>query len=188
MTDRSSDNLLTDKAIRTAFVKKLRGDDPNGVVFHELPIARGKRRADLAFVNGSLAGFEIKSSHDKLVRISGQAAAYEQIFERMTAVVAPRHLASLGSHLPENWEIIVAERRSGALVFRQIRKGRWNRNQQNAVLVRLLWKNECIRILRSHGAAVKKSDLIIDLWNELEKLPTSLLCREIKTALKTRRG
>jgi hypothetical protein len=177
---------LTDKIIRAALVAKLSAEDPNAVILHELPLSRGERRADVAHVNGILAGFEIKSSVDSLARMSGQASAYGEVFEQMTAVIARCHLRSLRVHIPNTWGILVAQESDQGLAFRQVRKSRKNNKQLNSKLVGLLWKEECSRILRAQGIKLPRTALVIEMWELLDQMPTKFLCSEVKAALKAR--
>lgn len=177
---------LDDKVIRAALVARLNADDPDAVVLHELPLSRGERRADLAHVNGILAGFEIKSSRDSLARMSAQAEAYAEVFERMTAVIASCHLRSLKNHIPQNWGILVADQGATRLTFREVRKSRRNTGQKNRALVRLLWKEECARILRASGVRIERTALVTEMWDLLEQKSTGFLCGQVKAALKTR--
>src|SRR5689334_18909683 len=83
---------LRDKDIRSALVSHLRRTDPEVVIFHELPLSRGERRADVVAINGVLAGYEIKSDGDSLDKLKAQASEYESVFEYVTVVLARRHL------------------------------------------------------------------------------------------------
>jgi hypothetical protein len=177
---------LSDKTIRAALVTKLNADDPEAAIIHELPLSRGERRADLAHVNGSLVGFEIKSSRDSLARISGQAAAYAEVFERMTAVIESCHLGPLRNHIPKFWGILIAEQTAGKLKFREVRKSKRNSRQKNSALVRLLWKSECAKILRAAGMKTGRNALVADMWTLLERKPTKFICEQVKIALKAR--
>jgi hypothetical protein len=68
---------LLDQDIREALKKTLREQDRNAAIIEELPLQRGRGRADLAFVNGELWGFEIKSEADSLIRLGIQREHYE---------------------------------------------------------------------------------------------------------------
>ena len=179
---------LNDKIIRAALVAKLNADDPDAIVLHEFPLSRGERRADIARVNGTLAGFEIKSARDSLARISGQAKAYEEVFEQMTAVISSCHLRSLRKHLPTKWGILVADQSAGAIVFREVRKCSRNSHQKSRTLVRVLWKPECVKILRSCGVKVERNASVARMWKLLEQRPTKFLREQVKAALKARHG
>src|SRR6266511_802692 len=70
---------IPDAAIRPALRERLlrrHATDADTVLIEELGLCRGKVRVDLALVNGSLHGFEIKSDRDSLRRLSAQVGLY----------------------------------------------------------------------------------------------------------------
>ena len=180
-------NPIRDRHIRAALVEYLRQKDPASAILHELPLSRGERRADVAHVNGTLSGYEIKSDGDSLVRLSAQAQGYADVFEYMTVVVAQRHLRSVREVVPRAWGIIIAEGSAGRdVVLRHVRKPQKNGSQRREVLVRLMWKDECVRALRAHGIRVSREVPVIDIWSRLETLPVAVLCGYVRDALKVR--
>lgn len=70
------------------------------VVVEELGLCRGRVRVDLAVVNGSLHGYEIKSDRDSLDRLAGQADVYSKVLDQVTLVVGERHLAHAMDRVP----------------------------------------------------------------------------------------
>ena len=87
--------LMNDVQIRTALKRELLlqyKDDRETVVIEELGVHHGTSRIDLAVVNGVLHGFEFKSDRDTLTRLPEQANAYGLVFDRLTLVVAERHV------------------------------------------------------------------------------------------------
>src|ERR1700674_1251921 len=71
---------LRDSEIRAALRAKLHSihsQDPETVVIDELSLCQGDARVDMAVVNGSLSGYEIKSDRDTLTRLPRQLAVYE---------------------------------------------------------------------------------------------------------------
>jgi len=151
-----------------------------------LPLSRGEHRADVVCVNGVLAGYEIKSDGDSLVRLPRQAQGYATVFEYMTVVIAPRHLVGVRRVVPKGCGIIVFDTSPTGLVFRQVRQPRRNGRLDRQTLCRLLWKDECIRALRAHGVRVDRNALVVDIWPMLEALPTQVLCAHVRDALKAR--
>jgi hypothetical protein len=176
----------TDKRIRGALVERLKASDPSARIVHELSLLRGERRADVAHINGLLCGYEIKSCRDSMFRLPGQIEAYAGVFEHMTAVVAPCHLKAVSKCVPPNWGIMVVQHLDEELVFEQVRKSRKNKRQEKSALVRLLWKEECLKILRSEGFPVNRAALVVDIWKDMETLPLGLICQKVKEALKIR--
>ena len=72
---------MRDEDIRAELRIMLRQQDGTAVIIDELPLLRGRGRADLAFVNGSLSGYEIKSDRDSLRRLGDQVRHYDTVFE-----------------------------------------------------------------------------------------------------------
>src|SRR5579863_8088151 len=102
------DVRLHDSEIRIALRDRLRSlhaNEPDTAIIDELSLCEGDARVDVAVVNGSLSGYEIKSDRDTLTRLPNQLAAYELCFDTMTIVVGKRHLAKCRATLPEWWGI-----------------------------------------------------------------------------------
>jgi len=178
---------LLDKHIREALKRTLRKQDSAAAIIDELPLMRGKGRADLAFVNGELRGFEIKSEADSLIRLGMQTENYESVFEFNNIVAAPKHLELASRRLPPTWGIIEAFRAlSGKTKLIPRRPAQRNHNLVNRALARLLWKDECLSILRRMEIEIRPHTPVIELWNLVEALGTPLLCFEVREALKRR--
>ena len=79
------------------------GDEPDTIIRHEVGICAGKRRIDMAVVNGELTGYEIKSDMDTLARLVGQANAYGSVLDRVVLVTTERHVDSALPLLPDWW-------------------------------------------------------------------------------------
>ncbi|HLL88865.1 MAG TPA: sce7726 family protein [Tepidisphaeraceae bacterium] len=179
---------MLDPHIRAALMDRLASADPEAVVFHELPLSRGDRRADVVAVNGVIAGFEIKSERDSLARLTGQADRYDDVCEYMTVVVARRHLPHARATVPRRWGIVVAEPDLYGIRLRDVRKPRRNGRLDKRALVRLMWRTECARALRNVGRRLPPRTLALHLWAELDKLPMATVLREVRAALKRRAG
>jgi hypothetical protein len=177
---------LLDQHIREALKITLREQDSTGTIIDELPLLRGRGRADLAFVNGNLCGYEIKSEADSLVRLGMQTQNYETTFEFNTIVAAKKHLDLAFHRLPKTWGIIEAKQLKGRTVLRLHRKASRNLNLTTSALARLLWKGECLRLVRKNGVKVSSNISVIELWNLMELMNLSDLCREVRAALKRR--
>lgn len=177
---------LLDQDIRHALKKFLREQDRTAAIFDELPLLRGRGRADLAFVNGELCGYEIKSEADSLVRIGVQADHYESVFEFNTIVAATKHLTTAQTRIHENWGIIEVKRVNGRTELLPKRQAKRNPKLRNFALARLLWKNECLSILRKTRIETRQHLSVSKLWSLLETMDTSRLCDEVRDALKRR--
>jgi len=179
---------LLDQHIREALKKSLREQDSAAAIIDELPLLRGQGRADLAFVNGELCGYEIKSEADSLVRLGVQADNYESVFEFSTIVLVKKHLDRAMLKIPEIWGIIEAKQVDGQTELHVLRKPQRNYKLNNSALVRLLWKNECLSVLRKMGLEVCGNASVAKLWIAIETIDTPTLCNEVREALKRRQA
>lgn len=179
---------MLDEDIRSALKCRLRNEDGSASIIDELPLLRGRGRADLAFVNGDLCGYEIKSDVDSLVRLGVQADHYQSVFEFVTLVAATKHIRHARERIPKSWGIIEAKEVDGKISLIPRRKPRRNRQVDNAALVRVLWKRECVRILSKRQMRISADRPVREIWTLLESLPSPALCNEVRLALKLRFG
>ena len=151
---------MNDPQIRTSFHQKyLRRYhcDSATLVVDELGLQHGKCRADIAVINGHLIGYEIKSDIDSLRRLNGQIDSYNAVFDRVSAIVATRHLREAVAILPEWWGVISAsEGPSGAIHFRTIRRPKQNVHVDDYAVTQLLWRDEAQEILAKLGVHGKQ--------------------------------
>jgi hypothetical protein len=176
---------IFDKHIRSALVKYLRDSDPTCAIFHETPLARGLRRADVLAVNGHIAGFEIKSERDSLTRLAKQVDYYNLVCEFSTIVTAKSHLSKARAIIPQSWGIMTAEGYE-TVSIKLIRKPKLNRHLDKWALIRLMWKEECSAIVKKYNRAVKPDLPVIRYWEFLEELSLNILRDETREALKRR--
>ncbi len=157
-------------------------------MLEELGLCRGQVRIDLAVVNGLLHGFEIKSDRDSLRRLRLQAEVYSRVFERMTLVVAARHLTGAMELVPPWWGVLRIEQRLTGPRFCTVRRGRRNPARDPRTLVELLWRDEALELLDSRGAArgarAKPRSLV---WDRLcEVLDLNEIAATVCVSLKAR--
>ncbi|MFJ1767840.1 sce7726 family protein [Amycolatopsis sp. NPDC088138] len=150
----------------------------------------GEARVDVAVVNGSLTGYELKSASDRLDRLPNQVEIYGRVLDYAFLVVADVHLVRARTMLPAWWGIMVAKEASGSIVLSQRRKARMNPNIQVNSLVQLLWRNEALDILAHHGkdygVRTKPRDAI---WERLaQSLEIDQLRGEVRDKIRARRG
>lgn len=149
--------MMTDSEIRAGFHKKRlwrHHHAPGTLVVDELGLMNGKCRADIAVINGTLMGYEIKSDRDSLRRFEQQIERYSAVFDRATAIVGQRHLRAAIDIAPPWWGVIVAiEGKRGGVHFKTARIGSGNPSPDGMATVRLLWCDEVEVELRSRGVA-----------------------------------
>lgn len=122
--------------------------NPHTVIRHELGLCAGTRRIDVAVVNGSLDGWEIKSDVDTLARLAGQAAVYAQVLDHVTVVTTARHASKATSMLPTWWGVVTASVTDGDVVLQQTRPPEQNHGQRAMSLAQLLWREEALDELK----------------------------------------
>lgn len=164
-------------------------NDPDTMIIEELGLCQGEARVDIAVVNGSIHGFEIKSEQDTLKRLTGQAAIYSRVLESITLVVGSDHLDEALKIIPKWWGVIVArEKRRGQLHLKKRRKGKSNPSIDPFAVVQLLWRDEAIEALKKldlHKGLANKPRTI--LWNKLsEHLATDELLALVRNLLRSR--
>ncbi|MBG2839205.1 MULTISPECIES: sce7726 family protein [Proteus] len=183
---------MKDQDIRCAVHHKLLKDshlDPNCLIVDEFSISLGASRADIAVINGIIHGYELKSESDSLDRLPFQIQHYSSVMDKVTLVVAEKHLLGALKLIPDWWGVkTVSVGAKGAIHIKHLRSERLNRQHNSLILAQLLWKDECIDILQRWGCSKGyKSKPRFELWNIVaEKIPISDLRFEIRNALKKR--
>lgn len=119
-------------------------------VIDELGVFQGSNRIDIAVVNGSLHGFEIKSEYDNLLRLPNQIQAYSKVFDYISVIASQKHIDGIRSQIPDWCGIYLAEEKA-ALTITSIRAPQRNLFIDAHAIVQLLWKDEIIAILGTLG-------------------------------------
>ena len=155
----------------------------------ELGLCRGRVRVDLALVNGSLHGYEIKSDRDTLTRLETQSEIYMKVFDRLTIVVGSKHLSSVGTRLPEWWGILQAiQGGDGRLVrFRNVRRTKLNLQRDPRSLAELLWRDDAIRLLEEADVRGVRSKPRRVVWDRLcDHFDVEEIATAVRVQLKVR--
>ena len=151
------EKILKDVHIRAALKKALalrHQNDPETLVVEEIGLRDGLARIDVAVVNHTLHGFEIKSDCDRVDRLPHQSEAYGAIFDRMTLVVGPRLQKTAMALIPEWWGVELAERSGSRKVqFSSLRPARENTHFDALAIAKLLWREEALNLLIELGHA-----------------------------------
>lgn len=116
--------MFSDKCIRPVLLSELRSrydNCSNTSIFEEFSIPRPSARIDVAVVNGSISGFEIKSDLDTLSRLKFQIPAYECYFEEMTLVTTAKHIDSSRIAIPARWGIKVFSKTDTSYAIEHVR-------------------------------------------------------------------
>ena len=183
---------IKDGAIRTKLVEHIAKRHALGEktkLFHELGIRHGRFRVDLALINGAMHGFEIKSEADTVERLPHQAEAFSMVFDKMTAVVAAKHLEHALCIVPAWWGIQASDYdKNGKVVIKPFRTGRVNTGVDARALVELLWRDEALSQLQKMKVSLPKRGLNRKyLYDTLvEQMPLIHLRRFVRETLKHR--
>lgn len=117
------------------------------IVVPELGILNGLVRADLAIIGTEMHGIEIKSARDTARRLPDQIAAYDEVFDRCTLVVASALQLVTEALIPEHWGIIVHH--FGG--FHSLRPSAPNPRLDLHSVAALLWKAESAALAVTAG-------------------------------------
>ncbi|MBI2604449.1 MAG: sce7726 family protein [Deltaproteobacteria bacterium] len=182
---------ILDEHIRSALLSRLHAEhshDSDVRIIEELGVCQGSSRVDVALVNGSIHGFEIKSASDDLSRLPTQIDLYGRVFDTVTVVVSPCHLRDARAIIPKWWGISIAQESSEELSLRTIRKPKKNPQKDAFYLAQLLWKDEALDVLRQVGQCkglVSKPREVI--WKKIsEVLSLKEVSEVVRKQLKTR--
>lgn len=142
-----------ERAIRAAlrgWIAQRADDEP--LIVDELGIKHGAYRVDLVAIGDELHGYEIKSDQDTLARLPEQAKQFSLVFQRMTLVIGPHLLAPALAIVPAWWGLVlVTLDGDGQARFAPLREASPNPKPNLRWLVRLLWRDELIEVLRTWG-------------------------------------
>ena len=139
------------KAIHSQLIRHCHRSHDTRVI-DELGLHHGKARIDIAVINGNLCGIEIKSARDDLSRLPTQVDVYNLIFNKITLVLAEKFLDDAKKMVPSWWGLVtVTEGPRGGIHLNKIRVEKPNIDVKMDSLVRLLWRDEVIRLLESNG-------------------------------------
>lgn len=139
---------LDDKSIRKEllnYIKEKLFKNKDVSIIEELGLLQGDSRIDIAVINGTFWGFEIKSDSDSLVRLREQVQSYSLLFDRITLVCGEKHLENVFKLVPDWWGVLHI---TPTGQFKAIHKGKKNPSPKAESLVQLLWKNEALAILK----------------------------------------
>lgn len=176
------------KAMRRQLEESYAGEVDTRIV-EEMGIWGHTVRVDLAVINGEFHGIELKSARDTLERLPKQALFYNEVFDRVTLVVAAKHLRKAMDVVPLWWGIMIAVScEEFGVRIEPSRPPAANPEVNPIQVARLFWKVEAIAVLEKYGIARGfKSKPAEAIARRLAGgLPIDLLRGEARKALKSR--
>lgn len=185
---------MRDAEIRTAlhaFLRREHREQPDTRFVDELGLC-GIVRVDVAVINGTFAGFELKSDHDTLRRLPAQVETYSKVLDLATLVVGERFAttAACRAIVPEWWGVIVARPSAGGVELEELRTARWNEQVEASHLVQLLWREEALGELAARGldGGVRTKPRRVIFQRLAHEVPVGELRDCVRAKLKTREG
>src|ERR1700733_2509791 len=95
------------RAVKSHLVAAHAGEIDTRIV-EEMGVWSGSVRIDIAVVNGSLSGYELKSERDTLERLPRQVRLYGHVFDFLHLVVGKRHVEKAKAMIPDWWGVKIA--------------------------------------------------------------------------------
>lgn len=166
------------------------GNDPNTIVINELGLCQGISRIDIAVINGSIHGYEIKSEKDTLERLNSQIETYNKVCDAITLVTCENHKDKVTKVVPKWWGLSIAEQKKNKIQIKEIRKPRPNPLVDSYSVAQLLWRDEAIEILKEIGHERGfTSKPRKEIWFKLATcLPSDELRKHIRDRIKARKN
>lgn len=147
--------------------RKYRFDSETRIV-QELGLCQGAARIDIAVVNGSIHGYEIKSERDTLFRLPSQIDVYNRALEFVTIVTAPNHADKAREIVPLWWGIRTAIPYAHGLKLTDFREAKRNPGVVPFAMAQLLWRDEALQALEDRRLASGiRSKPREELWRRL---------------------
>ena len=147
---------MNDKQIRVAAHQKLfrrYSARPDILVLEEIGLRNSAARVDFLIVNEILHGFELKSDRDSLYRLENQIPIYNSVLDRVTLIVGYRLADRAMKMVPEWWGVKLASLgKRGGVHFHDARSPKNNPSIEKQSVVKLLWQNEALEVLKELGA------------------------------------
>ena len=126
--------------------------DAHTIILDELSLPVAGARIDVAVVNGSLHGFEIKSGSDGLSRLGYQIEAYKKVFDFVTVVTEQIHTPKVIALLPKWVGVSVCSD-----VIDVVREPAQNNEVEGFFLAQLLFRSEMLDLLKCKNIQHNKS-------------------------------
>jgi hypothetical protein len=175
------------RAVKTWLSANYADDDDTRIV-EEMGVWSGTVRIDIAVINGSLIGYELKSDRDTLERLPRQVALYGRVFDFLHLVVGKRHAEKAEKHLPEWWGIKIAVASGDEVELICHRAPASNPSPDPYLIAELLSKEEAVGVLEALGMDKGWRSKRIRLIHErlAWELPLDELRHQVRDVLKKR--
>ncbi|AZR72479.1 hypothetical protein BBF96_03240 [Anoxybacter fermentans] len=170
-------------------LNKQYGNDEDTVILDELVVCQGEACVDVAVINGTIIGYEIKSERDSLDRLPNQINAYNKVFDIVSIITGNCHLDKISSIVPDWWGIYLAISTETGLEIKQVRSPKPNKNVEAFALAQFLWREEILNLLSKYNLdkGIKRLPKF-KLWPYIaENIPLDELKEYVRSCLKSRK-
>jgi hypothetical protein len=155
----------------------------------EWSIAVGATRIDIAAINGTITGCEIKSAQDNFGRLASQVRLYSAVLDTAILVVEGQTAAARAERIvPDWWGIWYAYRTSQGAALDVLRGSGPNPAPEPLSIAQLLWRDEAYDVLDRQGLSTGlRKATRWRLWQALaDQLPLAELQHEVRATIKVR--
>jgi hypothetical protein len=175
------------RAVKTWLWAEFAHDEDTRIV-EEMGVWSGSVRIDIAVINGSLSGYELKSDRDTLERLPRQIALYGRIFDFLHLIVGKRHAEKAQRLVPEWWGIKIAVEGAREVELIPYHPPSPNPSPDPYLIAELLDKEEAVRVLQAFGLDKGWRSKRIRLIHErlASELPIGDLKEQVRSVLKGR--
>lgn len=159
-------------------------NDNSTIIVPEMNILNGYVRIDIAVINGSFHGYEIKSDMDTLLRLPRQSEYYSKVFDEMVLVTTEKYADKVECIIPSWWGIKYYNK-YGEL--KTMKSEKHNNNVDLFSRLTLLWKDELIELLCRYSDKKYKSKTKLALINIiLSEVPKDIIMDYTREIIKLR--
>lgn len=157
----------------------------------EWSICVGATRVDIAAINGSITGCEVKSAQDNFGRLESQMRLYSAVLDTAVLVVEGNVAAAHAEGIiPDWWGLWSASKKTNGVGLEFVRAPAPNPAPDALSIAQLLWRDEAYDVLDRRGLSMGlRKATRWRLWEALaDQLPLLVLQREARAAIKARQG
>jgi hypothetical protein len=147
-------------------------------------------RIDVAVVNGSLHGFEIKSDRDTLRRLPAQRDAYNALFDEVTLITGDRHIEKAMAIIPDWWGVWRVSGPAHRIQIERLHTPSVNPSPDPRLILRLLSRKEIESIVMAHQLCFRANGYYLyELHGMLvDALTAAGLRQSVRCVIKQRRA
>lgn len=162
---------IRDSDIRKHLLTELNSKrKPETIIKPEMQVGYGAAIIDIAVIENTFLGYEIKSEVDSLQRLKNQIETYDKLINKSYLVVCENHYKKAMMMIPDYWGIRVVTRTAQGIELQNIRVSSENPNKNTFALAQLLWRSEIIDLLTNIGEIKGLKQLPkFKLWHEICK-------------------